>query len=354
VEIFAKDRTIIANIQKPDGNNGYSFREAYWDAYSSEIVQFKSIVEDFYQKRPYSIERPYEYCLWVVDIVNALQRSAISGKEEYVYPSTPVSIDIVGRGHFSQYIQKEVLKSHLWDYYDLKQVFHTQNPYTNETTQAVYICTSPSNISKVATQALDDKKHVLIEKLAFTKAKDFQHTVKKARQNNLKLSINFSRRFEPQNIEIKKLLDKHIGDVTLHIDTGSIGNEKVQDVKLNHYLDSIDLAVYFASPFVSASHIRPEGDHTGLIYIFSKVDGSSVTTIINHTPNSPSNSSKITFNNHVFHKQDKELETQRIQGLKESFTSFYKSIQFSLPTENDATNTPFYWTYLLFESSHLF
>jgi hypothetical protein len=290
--------------------------------------------------------------LWVVDIVNALQRSAISGKEEYVYPSTPVSIDVVGRGHFSQYIQKEVLKSHLWDYYNLKQVFHTQNPYKNEASQAVYICTSPSNISKVATQALEDKKHVLVEKLAFSKAKEYQHAVQKARQNNVKLSINFSRRFEPQNIEIKKLLDKHTGDVTLHIDTGSIGNDKPQD-KLNHYLDSIDLAVYFSWPFVSASYIRPEGDHTGLIYTFSKADGSSVTAILNHTPNSPSSFSKITFNNHVFHKQDKELETQRIQGLKESFTSFYKSIQFNQPTENDASNTPFYWTYLLFESSPL-
>jgi len=200
---------------------------------------------------------------------------------------------------------------------------------------------------------LEDKKHVLIEKLAFTKAKDYQHTVLKARQNNVKLSINFSRRFEQQNIEIKKLLEKHTGDVTLHIDTGSIGNDKAQDVKLNHYLDSIDLAVYFAWPFVSANYIQPEGDHSGPIYTFSKVDGTSVTAILNHTPNVASNFSKITFNNHVFHKQDKELETQRLHGLKESFTSFYKSIQFNLPTENDASNTPFYWTYLLFESTPL-
>jgi myo-inositol 2-dehydrogenase/D-chiro-inositol 1-dehydrogenase len=354
VEIFAKDRTIIANIQKPDGKNGYSFREAYWDAYSSEIVQFKSIVEDFYGKKPYNIERPYEYCLWVVDIVNALQRSAISGKEEYVYPSSPISLDIVGRGHFSQYVQKEVLKSHLWDFYNLKQVFHTQNPYKNEgATQAVYVCTSPVNISKVAIQALEEKKHVLVEKLAFTNVKDYQHILQKARQNNVKLSINFSRRFEPQNIEIKKLLEKHTGDVTLHIDTGSIANDKSQDGKLNHYLDSIDLAVYFAWPFVSAHYVRPESEHSGLIYIFSKADGSGVTAIINHTPNASSNSSKITFNNHVFHKQDKELETQRLHGLKESFISFYKSIQFNQTTENDASNTPFYWTYVLFEAAPL-
>jgi len=317
-------------------------------------LQFKSIVDDFYEKRPINIERPYEYCLWVVDIVNALQRSAISGKEEYVLPSTPISLGIVGRGHYSQYIQKEVLKSHLWDYYNLKHVFHTQNPYKNEDAiQAVYICTSPANISKVAIQALEDKKHVFIEKLAFTKSKDYQHTVQKARQNNLKLNINFSRRFEPQNIEIKKLLDKHIGDVRLHIETGSIGN-KEQESNHNHYLDSIDLAVYFATPFVSAHHTqRIEGEQTGLVYTFTKADGYSVTVIINHTPNAPSNFSKITFNNQVFHKQDKELETQRIHGLKDSFTSFYKSIQFNLPSENDASNTSFFWTYVLFESSPL-
>lgn len=338
VEIFSKDRTITADIKKSDGNNGYSFREAYWDSYYDEICQFKVIVDDYYSTGSFRIERPYEYCLWVVDIVNALQRSAISGKEEFVCPSDSIPLGIIGHEPFSQYILKEVISSNLWDYFNIQEC---QAETKNDNLKAFYLC--DDTLYKNALQLLDDKKHLLLEKQVIKTVTEYSTLIRKARQNNLKLTINFNRRYEKQFIEIKKTIQNHIGDLQVQIESSSNSHTSKT---LNHVTDNIDLAVFLASPFVATEVLyNPNDIETNLL--FTKSDGSTLYFKILQNETAGSNFTKISVQDKVYHKEGKEEDSERLQGQIASLTAFYKALQFNQVTEDSQS----YWTYHLLELS---
>jgi len=344
VEIFAKDRTITADIRKSDGNNGYSFREAYWDSYYDEISQFRVIVDDYYATGAFCIERPYEYCLWVVDIVNALQRSAISGKEEYVCPSGSIPLGIIGHEPFSKYIIKEVISSNLWDYFNVHQQQDSQLPEipkNSDNLKAFYLCDETQH--KNALQLLDDKKHLLLEKQVIKTVSEYSALIRKARQNHLKLTINFNRRYEKLFNEIKKTIQNHIGDLPVQIESSP--DNHTSSKTSNYVTENIDLAVFLASPFVSA--VLDKSNDNEINLLFTKTDGSTFHfKILRQNDTTGPKFTKISVQDKVYHKEGKEEDKERLQGQIASLTAFYKALQYNQETEDDSLS---YWTYHLLE-----
>jgi len=178
-------------MSAPDGTNSYSFRETYWDSYTNELSEFQDIVEKFYNNKAFEIQRPYECCLWVIEIVNALQRSALSGQEEYVYPTTPIHIGFINtettetNGNVAVFVEKQVIQPFFWDFFHVTQLYDPQNPSVD--VHAVYICATGDDQYKFVQKSVCDKKHVLCEKPTFRKLSEYISAAKQARAQNTKL-----------------------------------------------------------------------------------------------------------------------------------------------------------------------
>jgi len=360
IEMFLKDKTLFANMMR-NGVNQFSFRETFWDAYMDEINQFQKIVNDYYDKGTYTIERPYECCLWVSDIVNALQRSTLSGKEEFVYPSTPVNIGFIGRGTFSKYIDTQVIQPHAWDFYNILDMYHTQNPYKNDSRlEAVYVCTPDTTHTQLIQKAMADHKHVFTEKPGFLTLRDYTAVARKAREESLRVVVNFNRRYEPFMRNVRKAVGEARGDVVLEFESADPVPHEDDPYKTIHnaVVHEIDSAVWLSWPFVEAEvtdlHCKDFKLHLSLKFL--KADGRTISATISYWKQHPSYLALVTVNGQVFNNDWKDISfyngfNRNLPGYIGAFLAFYEAVRFDMQAETDVNHPTMYWTYKLLEAA---
>lgn len=71
---------------------------------------------------------------------------------------------------------------------------------------AVIVCTPPAGHAEVATQAIDDGKHVLVEKPLCTSAGDSLGLLRRAEQAGVVHQVGFDLRFSPTVVEARRIL----------------------------------------------------------------------------------------------------------------------------------------------------
>ena len=91
-----------------------------------------------------------------------------------------------------------------------------KNMLSSDAIDAVYIALPPSLHYRWAKQALENGKHVLMEKPFTTKLSDSEDLIKKARTGSLAVTENFAFCYHPQIAKIKEILEsKVLGDIRI-------------------------------------------------------------------------------------------------------------------------------------------
>jgi len=156
------------------------------------------------------------------------------------------------------------------------------------------------------------------------------------RENNAKLMINFTRRYEKKFIEIKKYIQNHIGDLKVVIAD-------------HNTTENIDIAVFLASPFVSAELEIEAGwagnviNHEKVKYKFTKSDGSIVSFLF-IPKDFKTICTSLRVNDREFCSEGKEEVSERVNGRIASLTAFYKAVKYNINIEPDISQ---YWCYFL-------
>jgi UDP-N-acetylglucosamine 3-dehydrogenase len=124
--------------------------------------------------------------------------------------------------------------------------------------EAVSICTWSTNLAKMTLKALDNDKHVLVEKPMATNTKQAEKLLEKAEKEGLHLTVGFLMRFIPGLQQIKKAIeDRKIGQLVCATskrvsqwperigDVGVVKDTAIHDIDVMRYLFGEDpVAVY--------------------------------------------------------------------------------------------------------------
>eukprot|EP00163_Fabomonas_tropica_P009257 TRINITY_DN1905_c0_g1_i1.p1 TRINITY_DN1905_c0_g1~~TRINITY_DN1905_c0_g1_i1.p1 ORF type:complete len:513 (-),score=101.71 TRINITY_DN1905_c0_g1_i1:363-1874(-) len=211
LEILGQNKTV-----KADMGAEYSFGECYADAYTQELKDFSGMVAAYMAgNREVKPVRPYQHCLWIADIVDALKESAEHGgvMVQVARDAPGVGVSIVGRGDFSTYTQG-LLADRARSKVATKRVHHTGYKYEPvEDSDFVYVCTPDSTHATIVNQALDSNKHVLCEKPGFFSLSAYRDAAAKARRRGLIAHINFQRRHDRMYLEARDAVHNARGDV---------------------------------------------------------------------------------------------------------------------------------------------
>ncbi len=143
--------------------------------------------------------------------------------------------------------------------FNVKWYTDIQEMFEKEEVEAVSIATPTKTHVEIALLAIENKKHLLIEKPITEKTDDALKVVKEAEKNKLKLMVGHVERFNPGVKHLKEFLDKgEIGKVlaatakrlgmqwTVLTDVGVIKDLAIHDIDLIRYLlgDPVEVFAY--------------------------------------------------------------------------------------------------------------
>jgi len=124
---------------------------------------------------------------------------------------------------------------------------------------AVSICTPTSTHFKIALQAIENGKHVLVEKPLAKSLKESVKIVREAEKKGVKLTVGHIERFNPAVQELKKLVEKGtIGDIILILsrrvtrwperigDVGVVKDSAIHDIDVMRYILEDDVIRVYA------------------------------------------------------------------------------------------------------------
>eukprot|EP01104_Vermistella_antarctica_P013585 TRINITY_DN4136_c0_g1_i1.p1 TRINITY_DN4136_c0_g1~~TRINITY_DN4136_c0_g1_i1.p1 ORF type:complete len:656 (+),score=237.65 TRINITY_DN4136_c0_g1_i1:31-1968(+) len=196
----------------------FSFPQSYKEAYTQEVLVFADIVAQFYAGEKWSVERPSQHCLWVSDVVSALQESAKNDGVTVQVPGTDsVKLSVVGRGGFAKFQQEEVLNAHLFDRFDLVDQFSTAKPFAasadnNGTGSAVYVVTPDTTHRDVCREVLAKAPGTALycEKPALLSLGQYRELLGEARRAKSHVQLNFQRRTDSLYIEAREAVQTAI------------------------------------------------------------------------------------------------------------------------------------------------
>lgn len=133
--------------------------------------------------------------------------------------------------------------------YKIKAYTNTTQMLKNPDIKAVNICTWSTHLAKEAQKALNQEKHVLIEKPMATTPQQAQQLVQQAKQNGLHLTVGFLMRFIPglqhihqtaqtnQNGQIVCATAKRVSQWPQRIgDVGVVKDTAIHDIDTMNYL----------------------------------------------------------------------------------------------------------------------
>ena len=153
-------------------------------------------------------------------------------------------------------------KFHVNYYNTLEELFE------NEDFDAAFVCTPTSTHSKIASQLIEKKKHVFVEKPMTYLSDDGEDLVEKAKRNKVVLTCGYIERFNPAVARVKDYLkSKKFGDLIrlefyrehrmpLHIkDVGIIYDTSVHDIDTAMWLfDETPQVVFAKSGQINHEH----------------------------------------------------------------------------------------------------